>query len=40
MRIRAVALMDPAGAAPDSLAGLCDMIHRAALKARVIDRPF
>lgn len=26
--------------APDSLAGLCDMIRRAAKKARVIDRPF
>ena len=26
--------------APDSLAGLCDMIRRAAKKARIIDRPF
>jgi len=26
--------------APDSLAGLCDMIHRAACKPRIIDRPF
>ena len=26
--------------APDSLAGLCDMIHRTARKAKIIDRPF
>lgn len=26
--------------APDSLAGLCDMIRRSACKARIIDRPF
>lgn len=26
--------------APDSLAGLCDMIRRAACKPRIIDRPF